>query len=295
MVDAQSFFPPDHLFFNNDIYISEFEKEILLDVRAGNKPETLALLLAADSSATKETYSSINKGLEVFCSKLENKRSILTGEEERLSIIFDKIQTTYLKKYQTGQTVDKTILYGTYDCLTASAIYALVLERLGYRFNVVETPHHVYVKVFLKKGKKEILLETTDRYNGFVTDKNEIVSREKKYAAQSSGSFVDIMKTSENLLIVDSTLHAEIGIDKLCGLQYFNEGVKEYNKGNYKSAFTYIEKAFIFYPSDRINGMAILTLQQILSKKQPGDKEFKFYSNKYRSYLSMSQYLASAH
>lgn len=295
LVDAQSFFPAGQLFFQNNIYNSDFEKEIFLDIQDGKSTTPLAALVCADSNASEEIFQQFD-GEFSFITNYINKKGVLkTSDEDKLKKLFDLVQIKYLHHYKIGQTLQKTLITGNYDCLTATSIYAVLLQKLGYNYEIKETPHHVYLVVNLKNGKRKILFESTDRKNGFITDPAEVKEREISYAKQSSESYTNILKMADSHAFEsDNTRSKKIDLMQLCGLQYFNECVKFYNKGLYKEAFVYAEKAFIFYPSDRIGGMALITLQQINAKeKYCTPLEKVYYSQKLRTYYSATEYLVS--
>lgn len=296
MVDAQSFFPSGQLFFESTNYSSDFEKSIFNDIHDGKKATPLAVLISADSSAKEETFIKYDSEFKFLADYISKKTVLKVSDETRLKKLFSVVQLKYLHHYRVGQNLQQTLSTGNYDCLTATSIYAILLQKLGYTYDIKETPQHVYLVVSLKNGKKKILFESTDKVNGFITDPAEISEREIKYAKQSSESYANILKIADihHINEIDCSKSKTIDLMQLCGLQYFNESVKLYNLGLYKEAFVYIEKAFVFYPSDRIGGMALITLQQINAKaKYCNPYETIYYNQKMKIYYSATEYLVS--
>ena len=296
MVDAQSFYPSGQLFFETNIYTSDFEKSIFNDIQDGKKSIPLAVLISADSNAKEETFIQYDSEFTFLTDYINKKTVLKTSDETKLKKLFSLVQIKYLHHYKIGQTVKQTLTTGNYDCLTATSIYAILLQKLGYSYDIKETPQHVYLVVNLKNGRKKILFESTDRSNGFITNPAEISEREIKYAKESSESYENILRIADihHVAEIDNSKSKTIDLMQLCGLQYFNESVKLYNKGLYKEAFIYIEKAFVFYPSDRIGGMALFTLQQINTKaKYCNPQEADYYSKKMKTYYSATEYLVS--
>lgn len=54
---------------------------------------------------------------------------------------------------------------GNYNCVTATALYGLLLNDLGIPFSIKETPEHVYLIAYPKSDA--ILIESTDPLKGY--------------------------------------------------------------------------------------------------------------------------------
>ncbi|MCV9389131.1 hypothetical protein [Reichenbachiella ulvae] len=190
--------------------------------------------------------------------KLQVKKEAFRSDEGFLAYMYYKVHRKFLKQYEQ-QVLFSEILKpeGKYDCVTASALYALFLDDLGYAYDVVETDYHVYLLV--KAGDREFLMETTDPLNGFSADEKEINERvaivredakrinEELAMAGVASDFSTTVSTGRVTVIEN-----RVGLKELAGLHYYNQSLKAFNAENYRKAYKYIIVAQGIYPSKRI-------------------------------------------
>ncbi len=100
---------------------------------------------------------------------------------------------------------------GEYDCVTGTIVYALILDKLNIEYEILEFPYHVLI--VLNIDGKDIMLEATDPYYGFVTEEKDYLERIEFYKNQSQ----------ENAFL------RKIDLKQLAGLYYYNQAVEEYN------------------------------------------------------------------
>lgn len=195
--------------------------------------QVLAQLLAADASVTDSTFVHTYTELSSFCQQLSKKRKRFVSESHFLFYIFQQTQKKYLQRYEAYPTF--TALFGgqaTYNCLSGTAVYAWVLNRLGFEAEIRETNLHVYLRV--KTVRSSYLIDATDPQNGFVSDDElQITRRELWYAS--------------NELKRGKPCNISITLRQLAGLQYFNEAVKAFNKRDYQACTQHLQKADLLY------------------------------------------------
>ena len=138
-----------------------------------------------------------------------------------------------LKRYVQYSTLAETISQGRYDCLTATTYYALLLRGLGYEASIVETDFHIFLVVQGSNGK--YIFESTNPIDGFMP----------------STSW-DTWISQYNIV------NAEVSPRELLGLHYLNLGVRQFNSGNLEAGLRTLEKASIYYPSERVESMTIV-------------------------------------
>src|SRR5688572_10880329 len=118
-------------------------------------------------------------GIEHFMTKLSAKKGTFKSEKIFLGYVFTKTHQRFLKEFQEYATFQQTLTKGRYNCLTGTALYALILEHLHLRYQIIETNHHIFLLAETKDGK--ILFEATDPLNGFVSSDPEIEKRIETY------------------------------------------------------------------------------------------------------------------
>ena len=202
------------------------------------------------STTSYEAGKTFIEKINQFTKSLESKRS--NSDIRFLHKVFYETHHTFLKKYEAYSSLDQLVYNGQYDCLTATTVYSSVLEMLGFDFKIVETNYHIFILV--KISNKEILLETTDRLNGFVTDLASINTRISTY--KSNAPAVNNQKGRS----FEYSFHLlkEVKKADLAGLLYFNQAIKEFNKHNWTACLDLLGKSRTIYDSPRIKEISDL-------------------------------------
>ncbi len=175
--------------------------------------------------------------------------------------VFRKVHNTVLKQYEPYADFSSLFTDGKYDCLTATTLFSYLLSDLGFDFKLVETNYHIFILVQSRHG--EVLLETTDRIGGIITDPGEIAQRIGKYRLNELRVGV-----SENNYQYQCKLYREVGVDGLTGLLYFNQAVKSYNQGDWLACAKYLEQAHARYATDRSAELGDILVQTLLERKE---------------------------
>ena len=90
-----------------------------------------------------------------------------------------------------------------------------------FNYDLIELPNHIFLKVVL--DQQSVLIESTDPFNGFIKDSNEIKTRLTAYDTS----------TKESLTTKVSLLEP-INFHQLIGLHYFNLAIKSLRFNNFK-------------------------------------------------------------
>ena len=113
--------------------------------------------------AIKPTVSAIEtKGheekIDQFCvefARLDFSKNRL----KQLKSVFEKTHTVFLKRYREQIFFPSVFETGEYNCVTATMLYVLILEKLKLPYAILEEPNHVYVIVY--PDEDYIVFETT--------------------------------------------------------------------------------------------------------------------------------------
>jgi len=200
----------------------------------------------ADRYRLKSEYTS-------FASSLKEKQSKWNNDHKLLEHLFYKVQQKYLKKYVPYQSFQDLFDTGTYGCLTGTALYAFLLDELGYEYEIIETNYHMFLKI--KTNQKTYLLESTDPFSGFEYLEKEI---EKRIA---DAHFKNKSGGEHHTFPYD--IYRSITFTDLIGLQYYNVAIDAFNGGNLKKSLYCLNEASKINKSERINEMLILMLNSV--------------------------------
>lgn len=189
---------------------------------------------------------------QLALSKIKTVLSTLTKKQKQYKREHDFIEYLYyfthrklFKNYSQYPSLSETLTSGAYDCLTASAIYSILLNELGVPHSVVETNYHIYILVY-PDSDEEIILETTDPIYGFVDSKQAIADKKQTYI--DANNVLNPGQVDMNLSIARRLQGKE-----LVGLLYYNQSIKELNNGAWQKAASLAAKADKYYPNLRVD------------------------------------------
>lgn len=218
---------------------------------------------AADNSPAV-SYDAIEKSIARF----KAKSASFKDEKAFLGHVFSRTHNKFLKQYKEYATFNELFSNGTYNCLTGTALYALVLEELGFRYTIIETNYHIFLLAETSEGR--ILFEATDPLKGFVSDDREIAKRIEGYKQNT----VVQARSDKTYYQFGVKLYNAIDLDELQGLLHYNLAVEALNNGALESSITHLDKAIEKYRSPRIEELSrILLLSVRESKLDAAEKE----------------------
>lgn len=225
---------------------------------------TLALAGFAQQTVLEKawTTSSSMEGLQEVDARI-NKVVTSVGkhhyrnDQHRLYALFKKTHTTFLYQYNQYSNIDE-LTTGKYDCLTATALFADVLSRAGYNYNIIETNYHIFIVVNTSEG--EVILETTDRFGGFINDKTKINNAIARYRMNTLESATPSHHQYK------FSLYQAVDPDQLNGLLYFNQAVRAFNEGDWTRCSEKLAAAAMNSKSPRIAELSALLNQQASNK-----------------------------
>jgi hypothetical protein len=112
----------------------------------------------------------------------------------------------------------------------------------------------------------EVLMESTDRYQGFVTNKEKIEQRVNTYRTNRTNNL------SSQLYLSHIKIYHEILPVQLSGLLYFNLAVDSFHKNDLVASCEYLRNAWKIYDNPRIDEFTPILTRSIwksqLSEKQ---------------------------
>ncbi len=187
-------------------------------------------------------------------------------EAKKVKLIFKTVHAEFLKKYQGLTTLSEIFENGTYNCVSATALYALVFSHYNIPFQIKEKPTHVYLVAYPEN--LNILVESTLPGKGYVLPTNE----EKKNYVNQLVTLKFLNRDYVNQVGIDKAYNEffyrqdeSISIQNLAGIQYYNEAVESIDNKEYEKAYLNIYKADILYPSKKNKFLKVSLLGEILN------------------------------
>jgi len=199
-----------------------------------------------------------------FTKALSKKNS---SEIKIAKSLFNKAHRNFLKNYHAYATVSDVFEKGNYDCLSGTYFLSSALTNLGIKHRIIETNYHIFLIAETTQG--DVLMESTDRYQGFVIDREKIEERIENYRTNRTD------KISSQLYLSHIKIYHEILPVQLSGLLYFNLAVESFHRNDLIASCQYLQNAWKIYDNPRVEEftpiLARSVLKSQLSEKQKDD------------------------
>ncbi len=229
---------------------SPFEEKVFSNLE---EAQDLDLLMAISDGMTEAKVKAITTYISDFKKALEKKKFGSKNEEKKLKILFDLTHDRFFDQYIEVSNFYEIFRTREYNCVSATALYALILKSYGIPYQIKETPTHVYAVAY--PYTKNILLESTAPQSGYFSPSQKDIERavealvESKYIKQSEVDRQGITQVYNNFFYSKDN----IDIRQLAGLQYYNETLQHLEKEQYKAALNAVRKSALLYPSEKID------------------------------------------
>ena len=245
---------------------STFETEVFRKIK-NDSINTFDLLHALDYD--EEMYQKSKTQITNHIKSLNNLHN--KPLKKRIQTIYKTTHNKFFEQYKAEAYFKDIFSSGTYNCVTATALYALLFEEFNVNYSIKETSTHVYI--IADTMGLQTLVESTLPGVGVI-----------KYNDKFKKDFVDYLVS--NKIIPESDLERysisylfrknftsdkSISLNQLAALQYYNKGVFLMLDDKHMEAAPYFQKAASVYPSNQINFSYSITLQNAL---------FEDYENK---------------
>ncbi len=251
---------------------SNYESQLFTNIADSISVDPLSIMIALDYKEGNDVE--IPEQINKLYNSLNPEKLKTKSRKKQIKTIFSEIHDAKLKKYVIDADFNSLFTKGEYNCVSATALYALILNEFEIDYEIRETPTHVYL-IADPKGEK-ILMESTLPNQGTVTfdyktqkeyviylKSNKLIS-EEEYENNPIEKLFD--QYYDQNKVINST--------QLAALLYYNKGVENYNEEKYFEGAYYIDKAFQVYPSSStIQFMYNYSLLNVLIKIE-SNKEF---------------------
>lgn len=230
-----------------------------------------ALLYAITPSSNSQQAALFAGQLQRFTEELRPKIERQKKPEKKIKKIHKAVHQAFLKKYVLKNYFPDIFTKGEYNCVSATALYGLVLEQLGIPFTFKETPTHVFLLAY--PDTERIALESTDPQVGYLVFdhkfKSQYIAQLRKMKLVSEEEFKS--KGLETLFEEMYFDNQDISFQELIALQYYNDGLYQFDEENYQAGLGQFEKAYQLYPSSRIAYLIYNSTLLAMEKKNYSD------------------------
>lgn len=212
--------------------------------------------------ATTEAEINLEKW-DSFLAKLGAKSNQYKDDRQFLEFIFYRTHQVFLKHYTQATSFDEIFTTGTYNCLSGTILYSVILTHFGIQHDIIETNYHIFILAQTSQG--EVLLETTDGFDGFVTSDVQIRERIAGYQKRRN--------KKDDHYEFSFDLFNKVSEKELIGLLYYNYAVDSFNKQDFKKAVHYLSLTTDWYATIRIEEFSEVLLWALVSEDRLNAEE----------------------
>lgn len=183
--------------------------------------------------------------------------------KKSLQKIYDFIHDRYFIKYVENPVFGDIFSNGTYNCVTASALYAFLFDEMKIPYEIREMPTHVYVYIVAYPGPQEFTVESTLPAEGILDVREKDVESLKKEFIANKLITVEEAKTedfAQKYLLADTT----ITLSNLYGIQLYNHSLSFSIEGKYRQAAEVLETALLYHQKLYIRQTMMVNLAMML-------------------------------
>ncbi len=257
---TSAFAQSDSLIRFSDLrFHSDFEKEALENFVFQNR-DTFNLFLAIEEDMTEKEAGWRKDIFLGFFKDLDDKKIQTRKLNKKIKLSYSEAHSKFLKKYNDAEYFPEIFQSGTYNCVSASMLYAMIFDKLEIPYKVKASSNHVYLVA--NPGANSIVIETTNA-----------VFEQKIFTGEFKQQYVNYLKNSK--LISESEYKnkstEEIFEEKfkevrdavfnnLPGFQYYNKALAKLQNNETEAALNLCQKAYFFYPDYQVKTLLYTTL-----------------------------------
>lgn len=250
---------------------SDFEKKVLTRNFKEGDFQPLQLLLSLSNSMTDAKAAEIENQVREIADGIKTSDLAKKKPDKRIKLIYEKVHNPLLRKYELENRFHEIFVNGNYNCVTATALYALVFNALDIPYEIKEEPTHVYLLGY--PDKENIIVETTTPLFGYLTFNEEFKLQYVSNLKKQKVIGAEDTRTTNELFNKYYFKNEKISLKELIGLHYMNDALFKKDHDNWREGYAQLEKAFLFYPSQRCRYLLRIFGSQIMAHEKLAPKE----------------------
>lgn len=252
-------------------FSSEIEQRIFDDYFNKKVTDHFQLFMANGQLLREPAMKAAHERFLTYVSQQTEKLQAKKNEK-KVKMLYEDIHKTFLSKYELKNKFEEIFYNGYYNCVSASALYSLAFEMLNIPYAIKEKPDHVYLIAF--PDNERVMVETTSPVGGFYKADPQfkfnfvkVLKDQKLITAQEYSS-----KTTDELF--DKFYFGKDGnitLTQLIGIHYMNGGIFLMEEEKFLEAHQEIEKAYMFYPSERMGYLMMVSGIEAFQRREKKD------------------------
>ncbi len=197
--------------------------------------------------------------------------------EKYIKDLYKAIHDKFLVNYNLNVPFSRIFEDGTFNCVTASILYAVIFKQLGIDYEIHETPTHVFLVAEPKT--LNITIETTAPTFGYVIHddkfKNTYVNFliDNKVISKEDAEKFSVTELFNKHYYDDNS----ISIKELVALLFYNNGIDLLQKNETKKSLNKFEISYYLYPYTRTKFLIEAAVKDIILDNENNNKRDLIY------------------
>jgi hypothetical protein len=185
--------------------------------------------------------------LDGFISEVKSSGMMRFSEVKLMKELHKKVRERFLSNYKYVSPFHHIFESGQYNCVSATALFALVLEELNIPYAIQEQPTHVYIMAY--PNTKAISVEMTASKDAYYLPSRKNVSKAINTLIDLGLTTPEKVRQQGEFTVYNAFYNTNSVVDlrQLGGIQYFNEAIVSVNENHFSKAFENICKAEQLY------------------------------------------------
>lgn len=269
------------VYFHELDFNSAFEERSFKNLGNQEAANYFDLFLSIDPQMNESSALAAAQKFDATYSKLNISKVLNKNPARKVKMIYQQVHDDLFDQYLEQNHFSEIFSAGKYNCVSATAIYTIVMHRLGVPYDIKVKPTHVYAVAY--PNSEQILVESTDPTGGFIrfsdSYKQGMIDRLANAKLISSN---EIKQVNVDDLFSKYYLTDEgVGLKQLAGIQYFNDAIYNIDQGNVEFAHKQAEKAYFLYPEERTKNMLLATCLEYLTNQKYENEESLSYLSQF--------------
>lgn len=228
---------------------SAAERHLFVDLEAG-RMDYLGLLIHSYDSVPTSLLNEARQKIDQTVNEIKQSGILEKSAKRQSKYIYKLVHDRFFVKYELTNQFRRVFEGGRFNCVSATAVYALIFQDLGLPYDIIAIPGHVYIVAW--PDSDPWVVETTDPKNGIY----QISERDKENyvkvlvnAKMIDPAEYDGLSGSQIYNKLMGNKQEVIDLRGLVGIQYANYALYKIDERDFESALNYIEKAMWLYKS----------------------------------------------
>jgi len=266
---------------NNLVYSSTSEKELFQEYFIKDNKDYLGIFYSITDNL--RTEAEVLEYIDEYIRPIEASVNKTKNRKKKIKLIFKMVHEKMFLFYSEYTLFPEIFGNGTYNCLTGTALFSVILDRFNIPYKIIELTDHVYLVAY--PDEDEILMESTVPLKGYLSV-NDAYKKE----------YVEYLRKNKLIRIGDKGLlstnqifekyyyaNGKIDIEQLIGLHYYNHALSLLINSKPEESINQLEKGLLFYKSPRLELLYKSALELQIEKQTYNSLESILYLSKYVS------------